>query len=526
MTPHRARHTGSTVAILLTAALVAAAPALSPPSRPGTEALAVRLTGTDSLGNGTALIMGPSGFPIPVQRYVDAMTRLYLQPHGFAGTARGLFTPEGLYPATGVKTLPFDVSAAQGQQILASTIQSQLAAGGAGADSAANPVVVVGFSQSSSVSSSTMQQLAAEGVPSDYVHFVLTGDPNNPNGGMLERFNVPINGESPSVPSLGITFNGATPDNLYPTAVYTNEYDGFADFPRYPVNLLSDLNAFLGIAYSHATYAVLTPAQIADAILLPGSAELTGAGLTDYYMIPAETLPLLAPLQLLPVIGEPLYDLLEPDTRILVNLGYGSIEHGWDQGPANVPTPFGVFPTVDPAELFGALASGLQQGVIDALQTLRDPANYQIPPLLENPSLASLMDAAYVMGLIDHPGPTLLELLQGGLGRFANFPISDATLLSPPTDIFTALTGTVAADYATLLPVADTANALLTTLPSVAVSFITDQLAAGDLLGAISEPIAVATALIPFALIFGAGAPIVEAAGGTLANLIQLFDLG
>ena len=116
------------------------------------------------------------------------------------------------------------------------------------------------------------------------------------------------------MPSFGATFSGATPDNLYPTDIYTNEYDGFADFPRYPVNLLSDLNALIGIGYEHATY--LDPSELSNVIDLGTYAD------TTYYMIPADGLPLLEPLEVIPFIGQPLYDLLEPDMSVLVNLGY------------------------------------------------------------------------------------------------------------------------------------------------------------------------------------------------------------
>ena len=47
---------------------------------------------------------------------------------------------------------------------------------------AANPVVVFGYSQSSAMSTFTMQQLQAQGVPRDDVHFVLVGDTAAPNG--------------------------------------------------------------------------------------------------------------------------------------------------------------------------------------------------------------------------------------------------------------------------------------------------------------------------------------------------------
>lgn len=67
------------------------------------------------------------------------------------------------------------------------------------------------------------------------------------------------------MPSFGITFGDPTRDNLFPTDVYTLEYDGFADFPQYPIDPRSELNAFAGMIYEHLTYLELSPEQIQNA---------------------------------------------------------------------------------------------------------------------------------------------------------------------------------------------------------------------------------------------------------------------
>jgi len=273
----------------------------------------VRLTsgdGADSpLGDGTALVMGGSGIPIPPERYVEAADTLYLQPRDFTGTPQALDTPEGFYPTTGVNSLTADASEAQGAQILDGAITGQIAGGNV---DAANPVVVFGYSQSSAMSTFTMQQLQAQGVPSNDVHFVLVGDTAAPDGGLLERFDLP--GSDFSVPSFGITFGDPTPADLYPTDIYTLEYDGFADFPQYPINPIADLNAFAGMIYEHLTYLGLDAVQIQNAVPL----DTVGDTLTNYYMIPVDDLPLLDPLRLIPIVGNPLADLLQPDMKVLV----------------------------------------------------------------------------------------------------------------------------------------------------------------------------------------------------------------
>ncbi|WP_082993004.1 PE-PPE domain-containing protein [Mycobacterium sp. 1245111.1] len=310
---------------------------------------------------------------------------------------QSLFTPENISPT----------SQSRGEQILDSTILQSYNHGDL---SAQNPMVVFGYSQSASISSEVMRELAGQGVPSDDVHFVLIGDPDNPNGGS----EIVTSNLFPAY----LQDNVATPNDLYPTDVYTAEYDGVADFPKYPINLLSDLNAALGFIYEHGTYLSLTPEQISNAIQLPTSAADT---MVNYYMIPAESLPLLDPLRLIPILGQPLYDLLEPDTRILVNLGYGSIDQGWAPGDADVVSTSGLLPDINLGELSTALGAGLQTGVSNFFADLANPDTYKIIPLLENPSLTEIADAGYLYGFLPTPDPTPSEALQGIIELFQAF---------------------------------------------------------------------------------------------------------
>ena len=48
-------------------------------------------------------------------------------------------------------------------------------------------------------------------------------------------------------------FNGAAPtDTQFDTVDISRQYDGFTDFPLYPLNVISLLNAVLGMFYVHA----------------------------------------------------------------------------------------------------------------------------------------------------------------------------------------------------------------------------------------------------------------------------------
>lgn len=452
---------------VLVVGLVGAGLIVSPAAPvPDTTDHALRLTGSHAadypLGGGTALVMGGSGMPTPSQAYADFVNELYLAPHGFTGTAQILTTPESLYPFTGPFAETFDRSAAEGSQILQAAILAQIAGGHVDAD---NPVVVFGWSQSAVVSSMAMQQLADQGVPSDFVHFVLVGDESTPNGGMLSRLDMPA-GAHPEIPSLGLTFSGPQPSDLYPTDVYTHEYDGFASFPQYPINFLSDLNAAMGIVFQHTTYLGLTAEDIANAVQLPtSSADI----LTDYYMIPADTLPLLAPLQLLPFIGNPLVDLLQPALRVLVNLGYGNIDHGWSPGFADVPTGLGFLPDASVLQQVPqALADGVQKGITDFFTTLMSPDNYvySAPEWLEQimrevPFLAG--GETSILSMV----PTTWEDL------FETFP--------PHTGV----------------PPLDMLSTLLFTLPEYSYNIFMSEIADGNLLDAIGIPIGATLGLLP-----------------------------
>ena len=72
-----------------------------------------------------------------------------------------------------------------------------------------------------------------------------------------------------------------------------------------------------------------------------------------------QNLPLLDPLRAVPLLGNPLADLIQPDLRVLVELGYDRT------ALQDVPTAFGLFPHVDAA----ALAAGLQQGAVQGVTT-------------------------------------------------------------------------------------------------------------------------------------------------------------
>jgi hypothetical protein len=479
-----------------------------------------------------AYIVGPSGAPIPNQNYIDVAMGWYLQPNspGTDFTPQVIFTPEGAYPITGVKQLPIDPSSQEGLTEVRETIEATLQVLQPG-----TPISYFGYSQSAIISSLLqIYQAGCSGstcpppappAPGDWpienldpsqVTFVTVGQEMNPNGGWFSRFTGFV------TPGPGLVFYGATPEEPWAgrNVNYTLEYDGFADYPRYPLNFLSSLNAALGILLVHTQYA--SPSYFRsvygtiDPILAAGPAVAcqdpssickrlpTTPGTEDaqeYYFIPTPNLPLLAPLRAIPLIGTPLADLIQPALKVIVDLGYADWAHGFgdeaDQPPANVLLEFGVFPDVSPLEVISKLIAGVQQGVQDF-----------VADLLPEGSVAQelSMVASTIRTMTSDTVSTITAL--------ASQPIALPSL----GDIFTTVqnvvaevTGRVAlaasALYATLLPLADFANSLVFSLPGYAVNLFLDgvqQAVSGDLIeglvNAIGRPVAAA---VGFAGIIG-----------------------
>ncbi len=408
------------------------------------------------------LIMTGSGTSTPSPAYLNAVFTRYMDglvPGSpvFAGPLQAVSTAEGLYPFTGVKDLTLDISLQRGVEELDNAINLAITPGMGGPG---NSVSVLGYSQSSIIASLEMPRLLSEGFVGstnpalNQVYFTLLGDPANPNGGLLSRF------PGLSFPSLGVTFGAATPSNDFPTTIWTQEYDGFADFPRYPIDVFSDLNALLGIVFVHGTYPTLTNAQLATAFLLPGSESLgTPNSMTDYYMIPTANLPLLDPVRAIPLVGTPIADLLQPDLRYIINWGYGDPNFGYSTSPANVPTPFGFLPPLSATTaLAPLLVSGVGQGASAFVSDLSHLGSTSGGGGLSLPSLTSLLSGLGSGGGGGLPAPPSIQSIISGI-QAAN------------TNIVGTFTTGFSSAYAVLLPTADIGSAIAITLPPTTSTF-------------------------------------------------------
>ncbi|QEN14929.1 PE-PPE domain-containing protein [Mycolicibacterium sp. ELW1] len=340
-----------------------------------------------------ALIVPGTGTPDPSvpplgTNYMQNAVNYYIQPLDPACAT--VCTPEPVpYTAQfwpfpfagwgGLNGAKWNVSVASGVQSLNDQIDAANTADPGG------DVVIFGYSQGATVSNIVKRQLADAngGVIPDRYSFVLIGDPQRPNGGLFERL-----AWLGTVPVLDATFGQPAPtDTTVLPAVNTTDiafqYDGVADFPANPLNLLADLNALAGFWYIHGNY--LSPRGTQPSTELPYGytiPELEQAidcsqspkncqtyNDTLYITIPAKTLPIMQPLLDIgaatgtTAIIKPFVDLISPVTRVLIETGYDRSNYGQ-------PTPFTIFTPINPVKLSVDLAKAAVQGIHDALGDL------------------------------------------------------------------------------------------------------------------------------------------------------------
>lgn len=226
----------------------------------------------------------------------------------------------GFWPVSkgGLGDLTWDASVQQGLTNL-------------GAEPLQSNDVIFGFSQGAVVASRYKNDHPDAGHT-----YVLVENPNRPNGGVLERF------KGLHIPILDVSFNGATPGNGDLTIDVARQYDGWADFPTYPLNVLATANAIMGIVYLHGkTQTEITAADISQIDTSKNSMyyQYDPETNTKYYLLPTKELPLLMPFN--GIVPDPILKALDPPLRFLIELGY-------DRSDYSQPTPAKLIPDVDP----------------------------------------------------------------------------------------------------------------------------------------------------------------------------------
>ncbi len=357
-------------------------------------------------------IMGGTGLPDPSTdpTYIPNVESLYLQqfltPPGSPDNYQfsPLITPEQFCPiicVAGQPDLTFGQSVDQGVQALNNAL-----VGPTGALEPGNNVAVLGYSQSATVASVEMNNLVNHlpaGVDPSQLHVVLLGDPNSPIGGILDRFQFPdgLDGSPQHLPFLDVPLSlDPTPTTPFPTDIYTGEYDGYADFPEDPSNILADINALVGIETVHPYYPDPDPAvnlNTNDII------DLGKIGDTTFHEIPAP-LPILAFMYDGGPAGHFFYDAFSPNLALNIDWAYGNPGdpfvgvNGTDAiGPWQVDATgqlmlsgvAGFVPKMDPLQMLAGEQYAAEQSLVNPINDLLNAAGQpDLPTSFVNSLLA------------------------------------------------------------------------------------------------------------------------------------------
>jgi hypothetical protein len=200
--------------------------------------------------------------PVDNPAYADAAANLYLEPNGFVPAADDsnvltLDMPEVVSGGT------LNDAVNQGVASLVSTVEADYNAG----DMADGPLYVFGYSQSDVVMGMAEQQIAAYdsgAIKPDDLNFVMVGDSASAEGGFLNAFidEMPASWQPYIVDAFkefgaDAVLGQVTPDNYYPTEVYSLSGDGWTNYD----NGLNDA----GLFSDHLEYLGLTSQEIASA---------------------------------------------------------------------------------------------------------------------------------------------------------------------------------------------------------------------------------------------------------------------
>jgi hypothetical protein len=234
-------------------------------------------------GSDTAIILGGTTEPMPSTAFAQTAEELYLHALGFDGGATGstvcdmivtdpcaaplqvLTTPELIQQGPSSLTAADDVTLAVRNEFEAHP----------GAFDADHPLTIFGYSQSATAESIAMTQLSTgpDAIPQDDLHFVFIGDPSLAETGAWPNIVADMDGifgtslTNTLLTDLGFdgVLGNVTPDDLYPTTIYTLAGDGVADFqPDFEQGGL--LEPLLRLFTTHVEYLGLTPSEIAAGV--------------------------------------------------------------------------------------------------------------------------------------------------------------------------------------------------------------------------------------------------------------------
>ena len=230
------------------------------------------------------------------------------------------------------------------------------------------PAAVVGLSQGNLALDSEQARLVNDPhAPSrDQLQFTMFGDPTG-HQGFGKSFLAGLFPPGSYIPIIDYTMpNEVDGQTQYDTNKVFAAYDGLADFPDRPTNLVAVANATFGAAIGHTPSAFTTPADVPPQNIR--TVVNSKGATTTTYMIPVDHLPLTTALRYLGM-SDGFVDQIDSVLQPMVDAGYS-----YNDDPAN--RPVGVDPVhgMDPLAL---VDGGTRGGIEDAFATVRS----FLPPL-------------------------------------------------------------------------------------------------------------------------------------------------
>jgi PE-PPE domain len=247
--------------------------------------------------------------------------------------------------------------------------------------------VIFGYSQGGAVVSQELVKLNNDKTLSqadkDRISAVTIGNINNPLG-LWSRLSF-----LPTIPLLDISFGPQLPTKGIKSTNYSFEYDPVGDAPQYWGNPLAMLNALAAFEYVHGYY--LSPNENGDDPMPYGYNDATLAYAIDntkprtfqdatFVLIPQQgALPLFQPfVDLATSTGtraliDPVISLIQPVTKVLINLGYDRVSN------PGIARTLSILP-FNPFQDWGKVGAELVGGVIEGVTNVVNGVDVTKPP--------------------------------------------------------------------------------------------------------------------------------------------------
>jgi PE-PPE domain-containing protein len=211
---------------------------------------------------------------------------------------------------------------------------------------------VLALSQGSVVATYEINKLRDEGYDTSNIVFVLTGDPNRPNGGALARIPVEV-----TVPIFGLTVGQedvATPSDGARVVVVTNQFDWAADDPAYLFNVVAWANIAAGFFYKTHNYEN-------TAMNDPTAIVTTSGNMTSIFIPnPEGNLPLTAPLK--GIVPQEYITAMDPFLRAVIMTGYA---------PSDEPAKRVTLRLAPPVSEWPAMAESVKDGLDETVRRVK-----------------------------------------------------------------------------------------------------------------------------------------------------------